>query len=49
MENDIHDEPDPRDDGTPSPVPEAERKEPGNPVPIVEPNTPNRPADESSD
>ena len=39
----MHDEkPDPRDDGTPSPTPEPERKEPGNPVPIDEPTTPNR-------
>jgi len=30
-------EPDPQDDGTPSPVPEPERKEPGKPVPIEEP------------
>lgn len=33
----MHDEPDPRDDGTPSPIKEPERKEPGSPVPIEEP------------
>lgn len=38
-------EPDPRDDGTPSPVPEPERQEPGEPVPIEEPGKPERPSD----
>lgn len=33
-------EPDPRDDGTPSPVPEPERKDPGKPTPIEEPVEP---------
>lgn len=33
-------EPDPRDDGTPSPVPEPERKDPGKPTPIEEPIEP---------
>ena len=33
-------EPDPRDDGTPSPVPEPERKDPGTPTPIEEPVEP---------
>ncbi|WP_260523641.1 hypothetical protein [Pseudomonas sp. DNDY-54] len=33
-------EPDPRDDGTPSPVPEPERKDPGKPTPIEEPAEP---------
>lgn len=33
-------EPDPRDDGTPSPIPEPERKDPGNPTPIEEPVEP---------
>lgn len=42
----MHEEPDPRDDGTPSPIPEPERKEPGKQVPIEEPNTLNRPVDE---
>ncbi|WP_272876492.1 hypothetical protein [Stutzerimonas stutzeri] len=36
-------EPDPRDDGTPSPIPEPERKEPGEPLPIEEPGEPDRP------
>ncbi|MCQ4259307.1 hypothetical protein [Stutzerimonas stutzeri] len=35
-------EPDPRDDGTPSPTPEPERREPGSKVPIEEPNAPDR-------
>lgn len=38
-------EPDPRDDGTPSPIPEPERQEPGEPVPIEEPGKPGRPSD----
>lgn len=42
-------EPDPRDDGTPSPIPEPERKEPGEQVPIDEPGKPDRPPDEASD
>nr|WP_282579611.1 hypothetical protein [Pseudomonas knackmussii] len=33
-------EPDPRDDGTPSPVPEPERKDPGKPTPVEEPVEP---------
>jgi len=33
-------EPDPRDDGTPSPAPEPERKDPGKPTPIEEPVEP---------
>lgn len=33
-------EPDPRDDGTPSSIPEPERKDPGNPTPIEEPVEP---------
>ncbi|WP_404437536.1 hypothetical protein [Stutzerimonas chloritidismutans] len=33
-------EPDPRDDGTPGPVPEPERKDPGTPTPIEEPVEP---------
>ncbi len=37
----MHD-PDPRDDGTPSPVPVPERKEPDQPVPIEEPGAPDR-------
>jgi|GEM_PF-2560163 hypothetical protein len=37
--------PDPRDDGTPSPLPEPERKEPGEPIPIEEPGKPERPSD----
>lgn len=36
-------EPDPRDDGTPSPIPEPERKDPGNPTPIEEPVEPVEP------
>lgn len=38
-------EPDPRDDGTPSPVPEPERQDPGEPIPIEEPAKPERPND----
>ena len=38
-------EPDPRDDGTPSPLPEPERRDPGEPVPIEEPGKPERPSD----
>lgn len=30
-------DPDPRDDGTPGPIPTPEREEPGEPVPIEEP------------
>lgn len=33
----MHDEPDPRDDGTPGPIPEPEQRDPVNPVPIEEP------------
>lgn len=36
-------DPDPQDDGTPSPIPEPERKEPGEPVPIEEPGKPDCP------
>ena len=36
METDMHD-PDPRDDGTPSPIPDPERKEPDQPVSIEDP------------
>ncbi len=42
METDMHN-PDPQDDGTPSPIPEPERKDPGEPVPIEEPGNPDRP------
>jgi len=38
-------EPDPRDDGTPSPVPEPERREPGEPTPIDEPGKTESPSD----
>lgn len=38
-------EPDPGDDGTPSPIPEPERKEPGEPTPIEEPGKPERSGD----
>ncbi|GAB6388033.1 hypothetical protein MST27_19360 [Pseudomonas sp. PS1] len=40
-------EPDPRDDGTPSPVPPPEQKEPGDPVPIEEPGGDGSGPDES--
>mgnify|MGYP007116867221 FL=1 len=36
-------DPDPRDDGTPGPVPDPERKDPDEPVPIEEPGKPERP------
>ncbi|EQM76678.1 hypothetical protein [Stutzerimonas stutzeri] len=42
-------EPDPRDDGTPSPIPEPERKEPGEPLPIEEPGEPGRPEKDGPD
>lgn len=41
-------EPDPRDDGTPGPIPEPEHKEPGEPVPIEEPGIPDSPEEEDS-
>ncbi|WP_256681178.1 hypothetical protein [Pseudomonas sp. IC_126] len=37
----MHD-PDPRDDGTPSPFPDPERKEPDQPVPIEDPDDPDQ-------
>ena len=42
-------EPDPRDDGTPSPIPEPERKEPGEPLPLDEPGEPGRPEKDGPD
>ncbi|MEK0360802.1 hypothetical protein [Pseudomonas sp. CBC3] len=37
----MHD-PDPRGDGTPSPIPDPERKEPDQPVPIEDPGDPDQ-------